>query len=151
MKFFYEEIRKVLGYFKEINFWLLTLKPPRGGSIYPPSFNIVRNFFLEYPLCLKLYDFYFLTFINVSVKSNFAYLVPIWRKKIFVEAMSQGGLIDPPLVVYVMEIWIFILSTFSSKTFYSYFCWKNNKIQIVINNYKQITPKNKQIFIKSKY
>ena len=50
----------------------------------------------------------------------------------------------PPLVVYVMEIWIFICSTFSSKTFYSYFCWKNSKIQIVINNYKQITPKNKK-------
>ena len=39
--------------------------------------NNLQDFFLENPLCLKLYDFYFLTFINVSVKSNFAYLVPI--------------------------------------------------------------------------
>ena len=49
----------------------------------------------------------------------------------------------PPLVVYVLEIWIFIFLIFSSKGFYSYFSWKNNKMQLVINNYNQISPKNK--------
>ena len=66
--------------------------------------------------------------------------------------MSQGGLIDPPpwwFTLWKFELLFFLL--FPQKLFIAIFAKKNNKIQIVINNYKQITPENIGIFIKSKY